>query len=97
MTKRRRKYTQEFKEEAVKLVLEHGYKITEAAKNLGIHPNLLGRWKREFEGDNPAKDNAASSATLRAELNRLRKENKQLKLEREILKKAAAFFAREQE
>ncbi len=97
MTKRRRKYTQEFKEEAVKLVLEHGYKISEAAKNLGIHPNLLGRWKRELEGCDSDNDNTTSSATLRAELNRLRKENKQLKLEREILKKAAAFFAREQE
>jgi len=97
MTKRRRKFTQEFKEEAVKLVLEHGYKITEAAKNLGIHPNQLGRWKREFEGENSGNENSASSVTLRAELNRLRKENKQLKMEREILKKAAAFFAREQE
>ena len=93
----RRKYTQEFKEEAVKLVLEHGYKITEAAMNLGVHPNLLGRWKREYEGDNSSNENDVSSATLRAELNRLKKENKQLKLEREILKKAAAFFAREQE
>lgn len=97
MTKRRKRYTQEFKEEAVKLVLEYGYKITEAANNLGIHPNMLRRWKREFEGDNPANENAASSATLRAELNQLRKENMQLKKEREILKKAAAFFAREQE
>ncbi len=97
MTKRRRKYTREFKEEAVKLILEHGYKITEAAKNLGVHPNQLGRWKREFESENPGNENSASSATLRAELNRLRKENKQLKMEREILKKAAAFFAREQE
>ncbi|MBM9606768.1 transposase [Desulfopila inferna] len=96
MTERRRKYTQEFKVEAVKLVLEHGYKITEAAKNLGVHPNLLGRWKRDYEGDESGNDNAASSAAVRAELNRLRKENKQLKLEREILKKAAAFFAREQ-
>lgn len=97
MTKRRRKFTQEFKEEAVKLVVEQGYKITEAAKNLGVHPNLLSRWKREFESDSSGVENAASSATLRAELNHLRKENKQLKLEREILKKAAAFFAKEQE
>jgi transposase len=71
MTKRRRKFTQEFKEEAVKLVLDHGYKITEAAKNLGIHPNLLGRWKSEFEGDNPGNENAVHSVNLRAELNRL--------------------------
>lgn len=63
---------------------------------LGIHPNQLSRWKKEFEGDNSDNENAASSVTLRAELNRLRKENKQLKMEREILKKAAAFFAREQ-
>lgn len=51
MTKRRKKYTREFKEEAVKLVVDHGYKITEAARNLDIHPNLLSRWKREYEGD----------------------------------------------
>ena len=97
MTKRRRKFTQEFKEEAVKLVLDQGSKITEAARNLGIHPNQLSRWKRELQGENPDNENAASSVTLRAELNRLKKENKQLKMEREILKKAAAFFAREQE
>ncbi len=50
MTKgKRRSYTQEYKEEAVKLVTEQGYKISEASRNLGINPNLLGRWKRQFE------------------------------------------------
>jgi hypothetical protein len=48
--KTRRKYTQEFKEEAVKLITEQGYQITEAARNLGVNENMLGRWKREIEG-----------------------------------------------
>ena len=68
MTKRRRKDTQEFKED-VKLVLEHDYKTTEAAKNLGTHLNQLGRWKREFASENLGNENSESSATLRAELN----------------------------
>ena len=50
MKKNRRKYTQEFKEEAVKLITEQGYQITEAARNLGVNENMLGRWKREIEG-----------------------------------------------
>jgi len=50
MKKKRQKYTQEFKEEAVKLITEQGYKITEAARNLGVNENLLGRWNREIEG-----------------------------------------------
>ena len=95
MKKRRRKYTEEFKEEAVKLILEQGYPISEAARNLGVHPNLLGKWKREYEDG--AKDGSGTGdvVTMKAELNRLRKENKRLKLEREILKKAATFFAKE--
>lgn len=88
---KRRKYSSEFKEEAVKLVLEQGYRTTEAARNLGIHPSLLGKWKRELEDDTGIGGHKA----LQAELNRLRKENKRLKQEREILKKAAAFFAKE--
>jgi len=50
MKKKRRKYTREFKEEAVKLITEQGYQITEAARNLGVNENMLGRWKREIEG-----------------------------------------------
>ena len=95
MQKKRRKFTREFKEEAVKLVLEEGYRISEAARNLGIHENLLRRWKRDYEGVDKAEYAPGSSAAMQAELNRLRKENKRLKMEREILKKAAAFFAKE--
>jgi len=95
MKRKRRKFTNEFKEEAVKLVLDEGYRVSEAARNLGIHENLLRRWKREYEGGNKEGSDLGSPAAMQDELNRLRKENKRLKMEREILKKAAAFFAKE--
>ena len=91
--KKRRNYTKEFKEEAVRLITEEGYSYAEAGRNLGVNPNLLSRWKLEFEG---VEVDPGSAAAMQAELKRLRKENKRLKLEREILKKAAAFFAKEQ-
>jgi transposase len=90
---KRRSYTREFKEEAVKLISEQGYSYAEAGRNLGVNPNQLSRWKREIEEDN---GDPSSAASLQSELKRLRKENKRLKLEREILKKAATFFAKEQ-
>jgi len=95
MKKKRKKYTQEFKEEAVKLITEQGYRVTEAARNLGINENMLGRWKREFEGGGEGTSGLQGRTVMQAELKRLRKENKRLKMEREILKKAAAFFAKE--
>lgn len=95
MKKKRKKYTQEFKEEAVKLITEQGYQIAEAARNLGVNENMLGRWKREVEGGGEESLAYQGSNAQQAELNRLRKENKRLKMEREILKKAAAFFAKE--
>ena len=91
--KKRSNYTKEFKEEAVKLVSEQGYSYAEAGRNLGVNPNLLSRWRKEVEEDG---GDPVSTASLQAELKRLRKENKRLKMEREILKKAAAFFAKEQ-
>lgn len=96
MTKgKRRKYTQEYKEDAVKLVTEQGYKISEAARNLGINTNLLGRWKRQYEVGDGDYFNPGDKIAVQSELKRLRKENKRLQMEREILKKAAAFFANE--
>ena len=86
MKKKRRKYTQEFKEEAVKLLTEQGYQITEAARNLGVNENMLGRWKREIEGGGEDAPGLQGGPAVQAELNRLRKENKLLKLEREILR-----------
>lgn len=95
MKRKRRKFTDEFKDEAVKLGLEQGYPISEAARNLDIHANLLGRWKRDHEDGGKGGSDTGNTVAMRAELNRLRKENKRLKMEREILKKAATFFARE--
>ena len=90
--KKRKKYTREFREEAVKLITEQGYNISEAARNLGINASMLGKWKREQETES----NPGNDVSLQAEVRRLRKENKRLKMEREILKKAATFFAKEQ-
>ena len=94
MKKKRSKYTQEFREEAVKLITEQGYQIAEAARNLGINQTMLWRWKRDIEEGEDSSGSQGRKA-IQAELTRLRKENKRLKMEREILKKAAAFFAKE--
>lgn len=93
MTKKtRRRYTAEYKEEAVKLVTEEGYSISQAARNLDINANLLARWKQDLTRK-PDEDEL--SASEKEELKQLRAEVHQLKLEKEILKKATAFFARE--
>ena len=94
MTKKtRRKYSDEFKDEAVKLVTDQGYKTTEAARNLGIHEGVLRRWIKQRSPDSVG--SSSSTARLEAELKILKRENERLRMEREILKKAAAFFAKE--
>jgi transposase len=96
MTEKRRSYTKQFKIDAVKLVTEQGYNISEASRNLDLHPNLLRRWRDQLNNDHaqsfPGKGHMISE---KEELNQLRKENKRLRMEHEILKKAAAFFAKE--
>jgi transposase len=87
----KKRYTLEFKEEAVKLVTEQGYSQAAASRSLGVNMKNLSRWLAQ-------RKQAASPPRLtaeQAELQVLRGENKRLKLEREILKKAAAFFASE--
>jgi transposase len=96
MTEKRRVYTAEFKREAVRLVTDHGYGVTEAARNLGSNVKMLGRWKRQAEHQtNGRLGSTRPMAAEHAELLRLRQEVKRLRLEREIVKKATAFFATE--
>jgi transposase len=87
-----KQYSKEYKEEAVALVSEQGYSVPEAAKSLGIPSNMLYRWKEQIESQREGK---TLSVDERVELIRLRKENKNLRMEKEILKKASAFFAKE--
>ena len=96
MAKSRRSFTREFKIQAVQLVTEQGYSCAEAARQLGIGQQLLRNWKKQLEqAGEQAFPGHGNPAGLEAEVQRLRAENKRLQLEREILKKAAAFFARE--
>lgn len=92
MARKRRKYTPEFKSEAVRLVIEDGLSISQAAKDLDINQSVLSRWVATARQTEHA---GTPTSELEAENRRLRRENELLKKEREILKKAAAFFAKE--
>jgi transposase len=96
MTRKQKHYSKQFKIDAVKLITGQGYKVSEAAHNLGIHHSSPRRWKTKLEKDSthafPGKGHMTPE---KQELYQLRKKVKQLQMEREILKKAAAFFAKE--
>jgi transposase len=94
MPEKRRNYGEEFKREAVRLVTEQGYGVAETARNLGINPNMLGRWKRELTGQPQAAfPGNGHVAPAQEELHRFREENKRLRMERDVLKKALGYFA----
>jgi transposase len=96
MARPRRTYTAEFKTEAVKLVTDQGYSVAEAARSLGISETLLRSWKQALEAKGAqAFPGQGKLSPFEEENRRLRAENKRLLAERDILKKAAAFFARE--
>ena len=94
MGSQRRAFTPEFKDEAVKLVINTGRPIATVAKELGIVEQTLGNWVKAFRDRQQAGDGALSELE-RAELARLRKENSELKMDRAFLKKASLFFAQE--
>ena len=89
----RRRFTAEFKAEAVQRLLEGGRGLSEVATELGLSPGQLGAWRDEHLAAGSAEALAARKAE-QAEMQRLKRENKRLEEEVEILKKAAAFFAR---
>ncbi len=94
--RKRPNYTKEFKQDAVKLVFEQRYSCPEVARRLGVAASNVTRWVRLNRQDQEdISESGGTRQDLEAENRRIKKENKRLEMEREILKKAAAFFAKE--
>ena len=92
----RRKFTREFKLEAVKLVRERGVAVAQAARDLHLHVNVLRKWVKDWEADpQHSFPGQGQMKPEQLEIERLRREVIKLKAERDILKKAAAYFAKE--
>ena len=96
MKKQRRNHSQEFKREAVALVVEHGYSCAGAGRSLGVSGALIGRWKQDLE-DNSAEafPGKGKRTAEQQHIHELETENRRLRMEKDILKKATAFFAKE--
>ena len=88
------KYTEEFKEEAVKQVKERGYKVSEVSERIGVSSHSLYKWLKQGRG-NKGRHGKDHEEALRKENLRLKNELKRVEEERDILKKAAAYFAKE--
>jgi transposase len=93
----RRVFSREFKVEAVRLVRERGVSVAQASRDLGVHENVIRKWVKQFEDDPlQAFPGQGQMKPEQAEIARLRREVQKLKAERDILKKAAAYFAKDQ-
>ena len=95
MGRTRRSFSNEFKRDAVRLVMDSRQSIAQVARDLGIRDTLLGRWKKEAEEQPTALLGQGLSNAEAAELRQLRRENERLRMERDILKKAAAIFSKD--
>jgi transposase len=93
--RQRRKFTDEFKMNAVQLVFDNGYSCTEVARRSNVNHTNVARWVRESRDQSDVAAESNTQRDLEAEVKKLRKENQRLLMERDILKKAAAFFANE--
>jgi len=93
----RRSFTEEFKASAVRLVLDEGKTVAQVARDLDLTATSFRRWVEQARADRSKGKSGVMTTAERDELSRLRRENRDLKMERDILKKAAAFFAKESE
>lgn len=94
---RRRKFTREFKLEAVRLIRERGVTVAQASRDLEVHETVLRKWVREFTASPvDAFPGHGQMKPEQLEIEKLRREVAKLKAERDILKKAAAYFAKDQ-
>ena len=92
----RRTFSREFKLEAIRLVRERGVSVAQASRDLDVHPNVVRKWVRDFEADpQQAFPGQGKMKPEQLEIERLRREVRRLQAERDILKKAAAYFAKE--
>ena len=96
MEKKRRRFSKEYKLEAVRLIVEEGRQISELFRELGVGENSLHRWKKKYEEGKIEPFPGKGRQSLEdAELRRLKRENERLRMERDILKKAAAIFSKD--
>ncbi len=93
-SRQRSRFTPEFKDEAVRLVIESGRPIAQVARELRVNDGTLGNWVAKYRDEHPVSESPLSISE-RARLAELERENRQLRLDNEFLGKAAAFFARD--